>query len=97
MPVIIEKTKVVGKSSIEDKNGSVVESEETLATMVSNEQMANVGISLGYTKNLGNYESAKVQVSIHLPSLPETESLNTAFAFAEKWANDKMEEIVSQL
>ena len=98
MPVTITKQPIVGKSSVSDKIGSVVESEDKQGEVTKIEgEMANVGISLGYTKNLGNYVSAKVTVSMHLPCDPSVEACDAALSTAEEWANKKMEEIVSQL
>ena len=94
----IEKKQGIGKTTVEDKKGGTLESEEPVGDpVVSEKPMANVGLSLGYTKNLGNYESAKVTVSCHLPCNPDIEHMDIAFDFAESWTNDKMEKILQEL
>jgi hypothetical protein len=92
----VEKVQGKGTTAIEDKTGAVLESEENVGEpLISEMPMANVGLTLGYTKNLGNYESAKVSVSCHIPC--EIPSMDSAFTVAEEWVNDKMEKIVQDL
>ncbi len=54
---------------------------------------ANVGFTLADTKNLGNYESRKIQVSIHMPCKPE--DVNTTLKFVTEWVNVKMTQVLS--
>lgn len=101
MAVIIKK-QATGKTSVQPMkagkpDGVPIETEEVLAHEVSQEAMATVGLSLGYTKNLGNYESAKVSVSLHLPCEPVEARIDMAFGIVEHWVNKKMESIVEQL
>lgn len=43
------------------------------------------------TYNLGNYESAKVEVSITIPCDPE--SINCAYEWGKSWADSKIDEV----
>lgn len=53
-----------------------------------------VGFKVGHTMNLGNYESAKFEVWLTLPS---TEAkMNTDFLVCQKWADQKLAEVVAE-
>jgi len=54
---------------------------------------ANVGFTRAETKNLGNYESRKTQVSLHMPCKPE--DVNATLKFVTDWTNCKMEQVLS--
>jgi len=55
----------------------------------------NVGISLGLTVNIGNYENVKAQVSIHIPC--SHEEIEDTYEFAKEWADDKLEELQGEI
>lgn len=55
----------------------------------------NVGVNAGITKNLGNYESLKVGVSLNMPCYPD--EIEDVYSAAKKWVDDKMDSIVAQL
>lgn len=51
-----------------------------------------IAVEGGRTLNLGNFESARVNVTITVPCDPDT--LNEAYEFATGWVSDKLEEAV---
>ena len=51
----------------------------------------NVGLSLAFTKNTGNYENVKAQVSIHIPC--SHEEIEDTYSFVKEWAEEKINEI----
>ena len=53
---------------------------------------ANVGLSIGYTRNLGDYESVKFQVSLHVPS--SIDAIDETFAVIRDWCDDRLTEVV---
>jgi hypothetical protein len=54
-----------------------------------------VGFEVSYTHNLGNYESAKIGVSLKLPCLvPE---IDEAFEYAKTWVDEKMNQVNAEL
>jgi hypothetical protein len=97
MPVnIIKKQKIVGKVESLDPDGVVTDTEEIeLGEMIVTEPMANVGVKLGTTKNLGDYNSLRVDVSLFMPSETDKKSLNKTFKKCFKWCDAKLDEIVS--
>jgi len=54
-----------------------------------------VGFEASFTHNLGNYQSARVAVSLKVPCLHG--ELDQIFEFAEDWVNKKMEKINSEV
>jgi hypothetical protein len=64
--------------------------------VVSDHPMANVGMKVGITKNLGNYESVRVDVSLYLPCEPDAASVEDTFQTVNIWCDLKMEEIVKE-
>lgn len=99
------KTKTVKKSKgktkiIENEKGEKsepFEQEEVVDEKLVDTPQANVGISLSYTKNLGDFNSVKVEVSLHMPCEPTKKDVNKTAKRVEDWVNDKMEELVGKL
>lgn len=65
-------------------------------TEILNEAVYTNGMSItvdgGRTLNLGNYESAKIGVTITVPC--DKETLEEAYAFATEWVSQKIDEAV---
>jgi hypothetical protein len=98
MTVTIVKKQIVGKVEKLDKDGEVEDTEEhVLGEIVVSDDtpMANVGVKLGTTKNLGDYNSLRVDVSLFMPSETDKKSLNKTFKRCFKWCDNKLDEIVS--
>lgn len=109
MAVIYTKKPVTGsvsvtnsKTGVEHKEeiplGSALVADESFASSPilksAIQRPANVGVMLNYTKNLGNYESLKVQVSLHLPAENVDTEIDAAFDRAFKWVEGKVKHIV---
>lgn len=98
MTVTIIKKDIVGKVEKIGKGG-VVESTEEIKVgeiVVSDDkQMANVGVKLGRTINLGDFESLRVDVSLFMPSETDKKSLKKTFKFCKNWCDDKMDEVIN--
>lgn len=98
MTVTITKKQVVGKVEKIAKDGSVESTEEIpLGEVVVSDDipMANVGVKLGKTINLGDFESLRVDVSLFMPSETDNKSLNKTFKKALKWCDGKMDEVLN--
>jgi|WetSurSiteA1Bulk_404760.scaffolds.fasta_scaffold21150_3 hypothetical protein len=57
--------------------------------------MAEVGIVLGRTVNLQNYESARVSVSIKMPCPPE--DLDETFETIQSWADERVGQLLDEI
>ena len=59
------------------------------------EPWCDVQVDASYTKNLGNYQSAKIGVSLKMPC--QQIDLDDAFTFTRDWVNTKLEGMVTEL
>lgn len=68
--------------SVEKKQGSqTVDSAESVERFNASDcpNPAYVGTKIGFTKNLGNFESIRVDVSLSVPTEPDESSMRRAF------------------
>jgi len=76
------------------KNGERPEDPETsgeeqvLAVHEFVTQPASVGVTVALTMNLGNYESARISVSLNMPCYKE--EIDPTFSFVQKWVEQKV-------
>lgn len=95
----LRRKKVAGRVRATRKNArtqvekTVVDEVVPVAESTSDKPLANVGLSVAFTKNLGDYESLKVDVSLHLPC--DWESVDEAFAAVEEWVLEKLDATVA--
>lgn len=78
-------------------DGSKEEQQTPLGTLVSDKPMATVFVSLGMTKNLGNYESLKMTVGVTLPSEPNDQALEATYGVAKAWCDEHLNQIVAEV
>ena len=86
---------ITGKIVVKHPTGSEVEKEIPIKDVVITTPMLNVGMSASHTRNLGNFESARISVSLNMPC--ELEELENTYAFVKDWVNGKMFEINEEL
>ncbi len=82
-----------GKVAVESKNG--VASEKVFKVKegeVYDQPACNVSFKMGHTKNLGNYESLRVDVSVMIPCY--VSELEETFEFAKEWVDDRMDAVM---
>jgi len=60
------------------------------------ETFANVGMKVGMTKNLGNYESVRIDVSLYVPCVNDADVINDTFELVNTWVDIKMAEILQE-
>lgn len=95
---VIKKQQIVGKTELLDNKGNVIDTEEeVLGEVTTDKPMANVGVKLGTTKNMGDYESLRVDVSLFMPSETDKKSLNKTFKKCFKWVDDKLDGIMEDV
>ena len=83
-----------GKAEVEvhDKHGQIIESSEQLDDKVLfTEPPLNVGVSLGFTKNTGDYNSLRATVTVNMPC--KLEDLDATYEKAKDWVDSKLEEL----
>lgn len=68
---------------------------ETPADPAPTEQQCEVGVEMSYTHNLGNYQSARVQVSLKVPCVHA--EIDEVYDYAKGWVETRLEGLVEEL
>jgi hypothetical protein len=101
MAVTKQVKQVVGQgaTSTEHKSGAKTDTSEMipLKNPPTTEHPAVVGVKMGYTKNLGNFESLRLDVSCTVPCDNTKAAMDAAFDFASEWCDDKMIKLQSDV
>jgi len=85
-----------GTVETQHPDGSVETQTEAVGdSVVVEEPMCNVGMSAGRTFNLGEFNSLKVQVSLHVPA--KFEDIEDAFTFTKEWVDNKLNAITEEV
>ena len=96
MSLVIEKKQPMGLVVIDGKDGKEEKEEAVGDPVISDKPMANVGMKVGVTKNMGNYESVRVDVSLYLPCDSDDDAVNQTFDLVNTWVDLKMDEIMKE-
>lgn len=99
--VAVSSKSATATTSVKYPSGAEKVTQEKVPTNPVSSAPAYVSVSLGVTRNLGNYESVKASVIITLPCEPSEVEIEATYEAAKAWADTKMnsinEEISSQL
>lgn len=88
----------IGTVSKTFNDGSVVDETEVVKEAVLMDQPpANVGVSCGVTRNIGNYESLKFQVTINIPCVADAQDIEDTYEQAKNWVDGKIDEINAEV
>lgn len=90
MAVTINKKHGVGVTMVDGPQTKKDETEQVGGPLTSESPMANIGLSVAMTKNLGNYENIKISVSCHIPCHPTAEDMEAAWGACEAFCDAKM-------
>lgn len=82
---IVRVARTVGRVPLGNPEGET----ETLMVHRFVTDPARIGVRLHLTLNLGNFESAKMDVSLDLPCYKE--EIEEGYAFVEKWVEQRIE------
>lgn len=111
MPVSITVKKANAVVEVTSKKASEVAGvdqpkvEIPVAEVVTSKPTANVGFQASLTKNLGNYESLKIQVSLNYPVEVDfarsrediEEDLSNVFLFVSDWVDRRMKHTLDEI
>ena len=88
-----------GKATVSKKHsaGPQEQTQEEVKGLVSEGAVSFVGVKLGRTINIGEYESVKVEVFLTHPSDISEEALDDAFEFAKGWCDDRIDGLVKEV
>lgn len=87
----------VGTVTKQFKDGSSTEEKETVKTTLLPEPHATVGLSIGVTRNLGNYESVKLTVSLFMPCTLDPEDIDATYMEVKGWVDTRVEHINEEI
>lgn len=93
----IEVKQTVATITKQHKDGSSEEEKEVLAEQQFSGPTANIGVSMGLTKNLGEYNNIKFQVSIHMPCQPDAQDIEDTYEQCKAWVDDKVNAINAEI
>lgn len=93
---VSEQTKNKGEAIAEQVKEEAVDLPDNLAAVQGSVgPWCEVGVDASYTHNLGNYQSARIGVSLKVPCLhPEVDDV---FAFAKEWVDQRMQMMMEEL
>jgi hypothetical protein len=96
---IIETQNGVEYTSVTKKESGVVEEKneelQHTKTEISKTPLSRIKVGGSVTKNMGNYNSIKIEVMLELPCKSTKESLQKAYVYASEWVSDKIEEEIA--
>lgn len=96
-----EKQAVVGTINVSKKKGNEKGEESSIdipaGAVTVPPVHAVVGYRISHTKNLGNYESLRVEVSISKPCETGVASIEACYAWNKDWADGKMESLLNEM
>ena len=92
---VVQKAATATVSKVFGKIGIPEDKDETIDVRTFVTAPASVEIGYGLTLNIGNYESARVDVKVSVPCYRE--EVDDAYAFAKKWAEDRVKKEVSEV
>ncbi len=91
--VVVDVSK--GLITVKHADGSETTQEVVVKEQVITKPIANVGYSAQITKNMGNYESAKISVSLYVPT--EISDLEDNFSFVTGWVDNKINSLIASI
>lgn len=77
------------------EKGEVAEADELIAVHRFLVPPAKVGFSVGLTLNMGNYESARIEVSVEVPCYKE--EIDEAYEYAKHMCSTRLQEEVQSV
>lgn len=80
-------------TSKEYPDGTMVDTHEQLGEAVTIEAPAYVNVSMGLTRNIGNYESVRIHVGVTLPCAPDAKVVEETYKEAKAWVDTKVSEV----
>lgn len=96
---VVEAQPVVADTSVVEKHLGKVVSENAKSEIVGHATgtppLCNVGVEASSTINMGDFNSIRVGVSLHIPC--EFNDIDKTYELAQSWVNAKMEELQEQI
>jgi hypothetical protein len=79
-------------------DGTSTETKEDVGDAIaSSAPMANVGLSMGMTIPIAQYQNIKFSVSLFVPCTVDAEDINATYEQVKAWVDERTEEIHSEI
>lgn len=88
-------TKVMIKDNITKEETTVKDKDEYLPTAMQEGNPAYLNISAGMTKNLGDFNSARVSISITYPCVPD--DIEESYEKLKNWIDSRLIKEIAEL
>lgn len=92
--VIKAQSKGSAVTTVKHPSGAAVTKEFSIPVESAGEPLCEVGIVAGQTINMGNYNSARISVSLKMPCTKA--DLEATYEEALGWVDQKMTELIEQ-
>lgn len=103
-PAVVEEAQTnligvvsTGNVSMKYKDGSETEDKEVVQEKLMPTTHATVGVSIGVTRSLGNFESVKMNVSLFLPCLVDAQDIEDTYAQGKEWVDGKINALNAEI
>lgn len=94
-PATATTTKTITDKKTVVSEDTKQETVDTPADPAPSEPQCEVGVEMSYTHNLGNYTSARVQVSLKVPCIHA--EVDDVYDYAREWVDGKLNGLVEEL
>ncbi|MCL4743816.1 MAG: hypothetical protein KJZ83_00225 [Burkholderiaceae bacterium] len=88
MMQVKDKGTVVAEETTEDKV-------DIPAAKAHSGPWCEVGVDMSYTHNLGNYQSAKIGISLKVPC--QHSEIDSVFDYSKEWVDTKLQSMIEEL
>lgn len=95
MGIKIKKEEVAAVVTKQHKDGSLEEETIPVGVIQSPKDRAVVEVNMSMTRNLGNYESVKISVSLAMPCSPE--KITDVYDEVKAWVDDKINSVNQEI
>jgi hypothetical protein len=87
---------LVGVATVTEPTGAVKETQEKLSLTLNQGPTAEVACEIGFTLNMGNFQSTKMLVSLKAPSNIDPDSLDKTYEYIKNWVDKKLTALVEE-
>jgi len=98
-PVAVETTVQEAQAIISKTmpDGSESSSSESLGHELIAGPIVKIEVSVGLTRNMGDYESIKFHVGITMPSAMDADEIEETYTSAKNWVDEKVNEMNAEI
>lgn len=96
-PVAAQSHPVVETTTVTHPDGSESNQTKIIGGEMFEAPPASVSVTLGFTKNMGDYNSVRFSVTLMVPCANSENDIAQSYAFAKEWTDKRAEEVQNEL